>query len=555
MITTLLIIQNQLKIKYLLRAVVMFGLISTVIALSQLFEMSISGKSFFISALELNSRFGHKNLLSSVLFLVFPFILISIIKVKRHKALLVGLGVIILLLTWLVQTKAVIVAFVVFFFVLLFMLFRYRVLSKRILVRLTVTLFLFIVIISGFTFLNRQKFSRIFDSKSSLERIAIWKNSVEMIKENFIFGVGAGNWQIEFPKYGLDKFAESAVKNGMTTFQRPHNDYLWVFCETGFWGLLAYLFIFATILFYLLRIFKRRRGNKDYWMFFIFLATVLGYLLIAFVDFPLERIEHQVLLYTTFAIIAAHYYKNVYMVNPPTRSEIKGPALFILLILSLLFSFTVCIKRATGAYHTQRLYLFKQQSNWEKLIDEADKSINLFYSVDPMSAPIVWYKGVALFTSGNMEAAKTCFEQANLIHPYHIHVLNNLGSCYEKLNDHKKAEEMYLRALAISSEFEEARLNLSAVYFNGKEFEKAFKTIDNCSVNSTDEKYKLFLPAILNSWIELQLFSKNDLRYIDTLNSLKNNKERTLKLYFESKAKRANFMEYVLANAQPNFQN
>ena len=77
----------------------------------------------------------------------------------------------------------------------------------------------------------------------------MWENSGEMIKENFVFGVGAGNWQVYFPKYGFDKFSVNEIKNGLTTYQRPHNDFLWILCETGIIGILAFVSIFIIISF------------------------------------------------------------------------------------------------------------------------------------------------------------------------------------------------------------------------------------------------------------------------------------------------------------------
>ena len=128
--------------------------------------------------------------------------------------------------------------------------------------------------------------------------------------------------------------------------------------------------------------------------------------------------------------------------------------------------------RYSGEYHTHKMYDAKTVKNWKLMIREADNAVGAYYVMDPMSVPISWYKGVALFSMGNIDKAKTSFEDAYKIHPYNIHVLNNLGSCYESMGDHKKAETYYLKALTISSDFEEARLNLSAVYFNMKDYEK-----------------------------------------------------------------------------------
>ena len=81
-----------------------------------------------------------------------------------------------------------------------------------------------------------------------------------------------------------------------------------------------------------------------------------------------------------------------------------------------------------------------------------------------MSTPLPWYKGVANFSLGNIEGAFDDFKRAYEIHPNHIHVLNNLGTCYAVLGDYKRAAECYQKVLAISPGFDETLINLCAVY-------------------------------------------------------------------------------------------
>jgi tetratricopeptide (TPR) repeat protein len=166
--------------------------------------------------------------------------------------------------------------------------------------------------------------------------------------------------------------------------------------------------------------------------------------------------------------------------------------------------------------------------------------------LDPTSVPIAWYKGVAFFSLEDFTRAKQQFELANTIHPYNIHVMNNLASCYEKLNRHDQAIRYYRKALHYSSGFEEARLNLSAVYYNTKAYEKAFQTIDRCDTSSTDPKYATFLPAILSKKAELSLKGQNDTLLIHRLNTLKGNNELLVKAYLSAKRKKVPFGKFLL---------
>ncbi|MBA3706120.1 MAG: O-antigen ligase family protein [Bacteroidetes bacterium] len=453
-------------------------------------------------------------------------------------------------MVWLLQTKAAILGFFAFFFIFLVGVVKYqkKIIDKRLIRAISVLTFTLLLLAVVITILKKDKFSRIFDQNSSFERLALWKNSENMIKENFLLGVGAGNWQINFPKYGLGKFQVEEVKMGLTTFQRPHNDFLWVFCEMGFVGLLIYLSIFITIVYQLIQLFRKYKEQEISWLYLILLATCIGYIIIAFFDFPFERVEHQILLFVIFSIASAHYYHNFYAIKAHKNIALKFPIIVIMLFIPVCFSFSVSSMRCSGEFHSQKMYLYKNIGNWDLLINEANKATNSCYSIDPMSIPIDWYKGVAFFSKGNSIVAQKYFEQAYLIAPFNIHVLNNLASCYESLKKHDKAEKLYVKALFISPQFDEARLNLSAVYYNEGKFDKAFETIDLCNINSTDEKYKQFLPSILNSWVNQLLKKQKDKQLINHLNCILATKNKVMDLYLASKAKRVKFEPYIFNN-------
>jgi hypothetical protein len=446
-----------------------------------------------------------------------------------------------------IQTKAVIVAFLLFFFILFLWYVKYgeRITNKRFKTIVVISISLLLLIVSVFTIQNKAKFVHLFDTQSTFERIGLWENSSAMIKENFIWGVGAGNWQVNFPKYGLEKFYSPEIKNGMTTFQRPHNDFLWVFCEMGVVGIIAYLSIFIATLYALVKLSKKSEEKTFRWLYFTFFANIIGYLIISFLDFPLERIEHQIILVLIFSIISAHFYSS----KETKKIIIKLPLLLLFIFIPVSISFAVTLKRWLGEYHSQRMYSFHHNANWGQLIREADKTKNYFYSMDPMSAPIDWYKGVALFTSRNLKDAKISFENAYRINPYNIHVLNNLASCYESEKEHKKAEELYLKALAISPDFSEARLNLCAVYYNTKEFEKAFETLDKMNFYCFIPKYNRFMPVIIGSYIEQFLSKQKDPKVIQLITDAKTPEDK-IQLYKESKDFKFKFDEYLLEKAR-----
>ena len=64
-------------------------------------------------------------------------------------------------------------------------------------------------------------------------RWPLWRNTLWMISDYPVTGVGLGNWALMYPAYG-------ELPDLHTVALRPHNDFLWVWAEMGTPGLLAY---------------------------------------------------------------------------------------------------------------------------------------------------------------------------------------------------------------------------------------------------------------------------------------------------------------------------
>ena len=103
----------------------------------------------------------------------------------------------------------------------------------------------FLIILFAFlSQLNNPKLKDISSDRSSLNsRMMIWKSSALMLKDNFIFGIGPGNFQnkyLEYQKY-FPPYLEWAVPE-------PHNLYLAFWLQSGIAGLSGFaLLIFSWL--------------------------------------------------------------------------------------------------------------------------------------------------------------------------------------------------------------------------------------------------------------------------------------------------------------------
>ena len=79
------------------------------------------------------------------------------------------------------------------------------------------------------------------DNFALIERLAHWQSAIEMAEEKPWLGVGFGNYEVAYPNF--------ALVNWPLALGHAHNYYLNLIAETGILGLLAYLLMWAFIIY------------------------------------------------------------------------------------------------------------------------------------------------------------------------------------------------------------------------------------------------------------------------------------------------------------------
>lgn len=555
-IVTIHALYNKLiTINMLIKACIGIGIIAIIGAYYHLVEKTIDGEKIVSRVVLIKSFFANKNLLASIIFLCFPFFFMGLMLSKKIKIIaLIGiLSAFPMLL--LLGTRTVFLALLVFALVILSYYVKNRFGIRKRVIGLASILLLMLV---AFLYQNakvskvreikdknavEQYISRISNEKTWVSRTKFWDNSIAMWKEKPLFGVGLGNWQVAFPKYGLNQFREFSIVNGTETLQRPHNDFLNILCENGILGLLVYIFLFGWM-YYQLFILIKGTTDTTRWNYIYLLAGLSGYVVISFFDFPMERIEHQIILMLFFAIITAGYYSQK-KIQP--ESEMGKNVLKYLVITISIYSIILTSFRFKGEMETVKMYVAKANGHWEETLYHANKAENYFYKVDLTSIPIAWYQGLASFNLNETAESITYFEKAYQIAPYQIQVLNNLAGSYNFQGDRQKAIQYYQKALEISTDFEEARLNLASVYYNEKQYDKAFDVIEKFNINNKNRRYKKYLIPILAKKINAILIQENDLELSSYLGKKITKGNQLYKLYRVAKENNSSFETEVLA--------
>lgn len=529
-----------------------FGMVAIGSAAVQLVEKSVVEHQHLFRKIEIiTGLFANKNLLASVLFLCLPFFLMGLQLSKKIRWISgFGIGSAAFIL-FIIRTRTVLAALLLLVLILLYCYLRNRFKVKpAYLVAGALLLATLLVLVVDIPKADNETppdvathyANRIFETGTLQSRLRYWEHSWAMVIDQPFLGVGLGNWQVQFPKYGLENLDEFDISNGTQTLQRAHNDFLQVLCESGIFGFIGYLLIFIVVAYRLILLISRSEATAQKWQAIYLLGGLAGYVLIALLDFPMERIEHQVLLMLILAIAAFTSEPNR-AIEPTPKSTHRWP-LYVLVTVGL-YSIAVAGFRLHGEKQTRLLYQAKANSLWNDVLFYANAAQSRFYTTDPTSIPIDWYKGNAYFGRNEITEGIRSFESAYAGAPYQIQVLNNLATAYRTGGQKEKAKTFYKEALRISPAFEEARLNLAALYYSNKEFPEAFETIEKMDIDTKNERYPKVLVPILAQELNRILAKKADPVLSGKVATQITKSEQIIRLYRNARREEVSFEAYV----------
>jgi len=271
-------------------------------------------------------------------------------------------------------------------------------------------------------------------------RFEIWENTISIIREKPLTGIGVGNYKIVYPKYSTGNFR-------FNPYGKPHNDYLWIFAETGIFGLSCYLLIFVFILLMILKLLKTRRDTEKKIVALLMLFGITGYLVIAFFSNPRSELSHQILLIVILAIVISDYYSEKRLKREP------GMRVNVLIFIAILIvSGLSIVVGGVRVYSTINMNIASEalkSRDYKRSIKYIDRATTLFSRISPSGDPIVLFRTRANFGNRNyLTTIKDC-KRAIEINPFCINAYYFLGKSNFKLNYNLKAIDNYSEALKL----------------------------------------------------------------------------------------------------------
>ncbi len=479
--------QQTLFLERILKFSIVLFLIVFTVGVYQFMGIRYSDKNAMYAVTGIN---GHKNLFSSFLFLNLFFLINAFLKLKKLWKLFSMMCIVLSVLAILfLKTKAVWIGITVAFATCCILYF-YTLISKKRTIRINSYLLVVVFVVLANAFFikllpsiihrainyNKEVVENTKSKKDQIEldneRLVIWDKTYTIFNKNSLIGVGVGSWQIVYPDATLTGLWRCEDLN--VTFQRPHNDFLWILSETGIIGFNLFLFFGIGTVLFLFKAARLTSANKPVNQEIILCAAfILGFFSISFFDFPRERMEHLVWIHI---ILGIAYYHIKHYTGLKALKEIpldKTHSLSAAIVL--LFMVSVGILRYKGEFYVREMYGFKN-ANLNLNVLSACKSAESFaYTIDPTSLPITWYSGNANASLGNYKKAESDFKTAYDLNPYNRNVVNDLASSYAFTKNTALAKKYYEETARISPRFDDPKLNLAVLSIQEKDYKTADK--------------------------------------------------------------------------------
>jgi O-antigen ligase len=421
------------------------------------------------------SFFGNKNMAIHFIVLTLPLGLGLLLHTKdKTKKILLSFGLS-FVISYLMfsRTRSGWLAFVVqILFVLLFLVFIRK---QKIIKFKFFPMVVFILMIGFITFnlkINFQNTAISIAKEMSLSntgnsRINSWLNTLEMIKDNPLLGVGLGNWNIHYSKYH-DAIVKGRLFNEKSQLNNVHNDYLTIFSELGLIGFSLLLWLFYLIVFKLWQLLKTQRSPHPQQFLILGMATSLvGFLVNANFTFPLSMYLPVVIIMVYFAMIE-RLFLDIDVMNKKQKESIfyQFPKkINVLLGFAFLTLSVVMFLESRAKIQAEDLYFeaerLERKGQWQQLEKIAFKS----YQLNPNRQRIASYLAEAKQHLGKLEEAEKYFEQGLALNPYNINTLSFFATAMVASKKYQKAQSLYQKALNIYPTWAKGHKNFGVLLF------------------------------------------------------------------------------------------
>ena len=274
-------------------------------------------------------------------------------------------------------------------------------------------------------------------------RLTLWKHTMSMIAAYPFGGVGAGNWRLMYPV-----FANGDLMHPQTVPYRPHNDFLWIWSETGIGGAFAFVAVMWVAMFLAWTAPEQAEGIKWAFMCSLIAVVVNG-------AFGFSRAFAGAWMPFWLVLV------GVCVLHSGEPTKPKGLRWGILLgLLVLVASGQSLIRQIDFDRAFLNVRVAFAQEQWPLVIAAANRAL-YFGQFDEEA---LMMRGRAYAEQGYATQALKDYRAGLDVHPHSVALWNGAGNALRMQGQYGDAREAYLKALTFDPASGEAFNNLGTLY-------------------------------------------------------------------------------------------
>jgi O-antigen ligase/Tfp pilus assembly protein PilF len=324
-------------------------------------------------------------------------------------------------------------------------------------------------------YFSRLGVTEIDKAVSTRARLHMYRNTVNMVKDNFLVGVGFGNFKYVYPRY---RDREEWSLSGLNTrVEQAHNEYLQIFSEVGVIGFLAFLWILGAIGSMGWEVIRGRALSPRGIMGLALMTGIIGALVQSFFDFNLQNPASGVAFWVMVGFLELVYRSEVKPLGRPdpapfrfaSSSKKLRMAMATGILIGLTAGIYYSLRPAIGDYYMKQGRIFGEMKDLESALYSFEKASH--YS--PYNFDIQFHLGQTCDLAKNYERAVGYYKRALSLHPYFIEARNNLGAVFIRLGMIDEAIEEFKEAIELNPFYPGLHNNLGYLYGKRNQFRQA----------------------------------------------------------------------------------
>lgn len=396
-------------------------------------------------------------LLASQIAFILPLVLYYQNRRATLKIVLLPLLIVIILSIFLLTCTKGRAGWIGFILALVYIAYQYQPILR--IKKAIIFLSLSLIILLGFLLSS-------YKSDSSAGRILIYKISGEIFKENWLWGIGHGQFKVQYNLYQAKYFASHNIdsKEAMLADNSYYafNDYFQVFIENGLIGFL----ILGAILFFLYIQFKNTKTNND--NKHLFIASIASLICIvsgSFFSYPLHVFPLMVQAILCVALLNSFPTSYKSQVCLPEKLGIFSKVILVLICVLLLIHYSYYVNYKIKSDHAFKLNRIGYKHKSLKIYQELNK-----YYIREDNALYLYAQ--QLYYSNQLLPAKMVLKDAKNI--YSSNEVYKLSASIEnELYNFEQAEKDYKTAIYMVPNRMAGRNNLLDFYLERKDTTQA----------------------------------------------------------------------------------